>query len=395
MLRLLGGILTLLTTTGVVAHELLVLNASGKNILRYSAERVPVPATNPPLWTHVLIDTFATITTSVPQDTPQRMAYHPDGRLFVTIGSQVQIRDGVTGEFLNQFSIGQEAVGLAFGTDGHVFIADGSQAGGARHRVVEHDANGEFIRQFTPEGDGLVEPTEMVFGPSGDLYVASRQSGVRRYQSGTGYYMGYFIPPSGNAVALEHDPANARLYVYHQEGSVTEHEFESGEFLRRVVIEQSSGQGMLLVPEGCLYAGTLYMCAGGVRAFDTDLPHETAFPVGQTGLPAFGTAQDIVFATRAVTDASGQDVQAPTLSLRRDGRRIHISYLLPEAAPTRLSVFDVRGRRVQLIEFGSRTAGEHTSTWDLDRGLGPAPAGVYFVELRAAKHRAAARVVVR
>jgi len=392
VLRFLGGILTLLTATGVVAHELLVLDSGTKNILRYSGELVSVPGADPPRWVHALIDTFATVTSGV----PRRMAYHPDGRLFVT-GGGVEIRDGVTGALLDQFTSGLQPVGLAFGPEGHVFVADWMG-----HKVLEHDEDGQFLRQFTPEGDGLQEPTEIVFAPNGDLWVASsRDTGIRRYQAGTGYYMGYAISPNiatDNTQAIEFDPFENQLYVSCWLGGTNVFDADTGVLVRNIAI--GNGQGILLVPSGRLYAGALYQCTGTGLVSVFEMPIVAPFAGGQIWLPStwpsgvLPVAQDIVFAIRAVTDA-GDDTLAPSLTVRRDGRRVLIAYTLPEAGDIRLSVFDVRGRRLELIDSGPRTAGAHASAWDPRGRHDSAAAGVYFVELRAAEHRAAAKVVVR
>jgi hypothetical protein len=198
-------------------------------------------------------------------------------------------------------------------------------------------------------------------------------------------------------MALEHDSANNRLYAYSYEGSVTEHNAESGEFLRRVVFENGSGEGILLIPDGRLHAGTLYVCSPGrFLAFDTDQPVELVFPMGQTWLPMSPLterAQDILFARRHVTDATAGG-PARLMSVRQRGRQVHISYGLPEPANVRLAAFDVAGRRVCVIDASLRSTGQQESVWNLDHGGSRIAAGVYFVELSALLSRRVAKVVV-
>ncbi len=78
-----------------------------------------------------------------------------------------------------------------------------------------------------------------------------------------------------------------------------------------------------------------------------------------------------------------------------DGR-IRIEYELGVgAADVRLVVFDVRGRRVRLLEQGGRDNGWHVCTWDrrLDRGY-PAGRGVYLVRLSADGRSLSRKVVL-
>jgi hypothetical protein len=63
--------------------------------------------------------------------------------------------------------------------------------------------------------------------------------------------------------------------------------------------------------------------------------------------------------------------------------RVTVSYALPQAGAVRLTVCDVRGREVAVLDDGSMAAGEHTATWHghdaQGRGL---PSGLYLAVLR-------------
>jgi len=69
---------------------------------------------------------------------------------------------------------------------------------------------------------------------------------------------------------------------------------------------------------------------------------------------------------------------------------------LAEASPVRLLVHDLAGRRVRLIEGGSRReAGSHRATWDGSDERGERVAsGIYFVRLEAGEVRATSRMIV-
>ncbi len=61
-----------------------------------------------------------------------------------------------------------------------------------------------------------------------------------------------------------------------------------------------------------------------------------------------------------------------------------INYELPDDAQVRVSVYDLSGRLVRVLEEGSRSAGQHSVRWDGRDSQGSAQAsGMYFVRLNA------------
>jgi hypothetical protein len=85
-------------------------------------------------------------------------------------------------------------------------------------------------------------------------------------------------------------------------------------------------------------------------------PPETAAPevVQQAGLPA------------------------RLLSVRADGGQVHVDYALSGSAEARISIFDLLGRRVTVLDAGGEAGAHH-----LDCDLGPASSGIYFLRLQA------------
>jgi hypothetical protein len=72
-----------------------------------------------------------------------------------------------------------------------------------------------------------------------------------------------------------------------------------------------------------------------------------------------------------------------------------IAFDLPEPARTRLSIYDVHGRRVRVVNEGVRPAGRHAIDWDArDTGGRRVPAGVYFARLEAGPFEAEQRLVI-
>ncbi len=62
---------------------------------------------------------------------------------------------------------------------------------------------------------------------------------------------------------------------------------------------------------------------------------------------------------------------------------IHVAFALERAARVRVSVLDVQGREVAVLDDGARNAGEHAARWDGRRGGARVAAGVYFVRFVA------------
>ena len=66
----------------------------------------------------------------------------------------------------------------------------------------------------------------------------------------------------------------------------------------------------------------------------------------------------------------------------------NISYFLAEAGPVNLSVFDVSGKLIRILEDGSLEAGAHQEEWEgLDQTGNPVPSGIYLYTLEAGSFR--------
>ncbi|HMB69392.1 MAG TPA: FlgD immunoglobulin-like domain containing protein, partial [bacterium] len=72
-----------------------------------------------------------------------------------------------------------------------------------------------------------------------------------------------------------------------------------------------------------------------------------------------------------------------------------IRFDLPAAASVSLEIYDVTGRRVRVVERGSRAAGRHAAVWDArdDSGTRVA-AGIYFYRLNAGEQQDIRKIVV-
>jgi hypothetical protein len=82
-------------------------------------------------------------------------------------------------------------------------------------------------------------------------------------------------------------------------------------------------------------------------------------------------------ADRPVAFGLGMVIPNPMLTTMR------IQFGLPKAGSARVSVWDLQGREIAILATGDFSAGWHSVSWNGMAGNGRAPAGMYFVQLRA------------
>jgi hypothetical protein len=74
---------------------------------------------------------------------------------------------------------------------------------------------------------------------------------------------------------------------------------------------------------------------------------------------------------------------------------VSLSFGLPRSGPVEIAVFDPLGRRVRLLQNGSRPAGRYHVAWDGRNEAGAQlGSGIYFVRMTAAGHLWTRRVVL-
>ena len=110
--------------------------------------------------------------------------------------SEVLAYDPVRGGYLGVFASGgslSSAQGLAFGPDGNLYVAS-AQTG----QILRFDGTtGKYIGEFAQ----VDEPAGITFGPDGNLYVVSDiVNGVVRFDGKTGMPMGTFASANGNSM---------------------------------------------------------------------------------------------------------------------------------------------------------------------------------------------------
>jgi DNA-binding beta-propeller fold protein YncE len=245
---------------------------AGNGILRYDAG------------SGAFVDAFAAEGTG-PAGNPLRgpccMAFGPDENLYVGNLFGVAIADrgvfrynGATGEFMDVFVPGgsgglRRPLGLVFGPDGNLYVGDvGALAQGGRAIRRYDGRTGAFIDVFVRSGSGglgAADPQLFVFGPDGNLYVASSSTHrVLRYAGGTGEFVDDFVPagsgglnaPSGLTFGLD-----GNLYVSSSgTDMVLRYDGTTGAFIDEFVSASSGGLsapvGLAFGPDGNLYVAS-------------------------------------------------------------------------------------------------------------------------------------------
>jgi sugar lactone lactonase YvrE len=158
---------------------------------------------------------------------PAALVFGPDGNLYVGSlnNSSVERYDGTTGDplpapgqsgadFVPSGSGGlNRAAGVVFGPDGNLYVASETSNEIMRYDGTTGDplpADGQPGAVFVPQDAGLQKPAGMIFGPGdtavNDLYVVSIDtSNIFRFDGDTGDPKGEFIPAGSGGLSAPRD----------------------------------------------------------------------------------------------------------------------------------------------------------------------------------------------
>jgi DNA-binding beta-propeller fold protein YncE len=194
---------------------------------------------------------------------PRHIAFGPDGKLYVASkdSNEVLRYDGATGTFLDAAIpssaglVGPFAVG--FGPDGSLYVAAFGSA-----NVFRYSLGTGTAAEFVSSGSGgLTFPKGLTFGPDGNLYVSSADNGISnsseevlRYDGHTGACLGVFVANGSggldNPSGLVFGP-DGNLYVANTRGdSVNRYNGVTGAFINTFV---APGSGGLDAPVGMMF----------------------------------------------------------------------------------------------------------------------------------------------
>ena len=201
---------------------------------------------------------------------PHGIRIDADGSVW-TIDSNTSMvyKHSPTGEKLLEIAVGdicpnpqsesRAASDIAFGADGHVYVADGY----CNSRVVEYDARGGKVREWGQAGTGPGEFDllhSIAVGPDGNVYVADRENGRIQWFTPVGDYLGEW-GFGGRVLSLVFTP-EGELYISAEpkgappmeEGTLMHIDRRDGSVLAKL---DAFGHELSVGPDGSLLPGQL------------------------------------------------------------------------------------------------------------------------------------------
>ncbi len=166
-------------------------------------------------------------------DNPKDLIFGPDGKLYVVsaLTNSVLRYDGATGAFLDEF-VSPGSGGLSFpgkftfGPDNNLYVSSRTSDQVLRYQGPRGASPGAFIDVFVgddpatggvDESGGLDQPSGVVFGPDGKVYLASRSTDQVLQYDASGAFLGVFVAavtgvPGQTIADLDFGP-DGNLYV--------------------------------------------------------------------------------------------------------------------------------------------------------------------------------------
>jgi hypothetical protein len=221
--------------------------------------------------TGAFIDTFATGITPAGE-----LARGPDGNIYVSSFTDNKIFkiNGVNGAPMGAFISGGALVaprGIAFGSDGNLYVAKTYNQTGASAVQRYDGATGAYLGDFTPSTT-TETPIGIAFGPDGDLYVATydrtvaRVDTVKRYNGQTGAFLST-VATLGNQIPQHIAFApNGDMFVSNQWSATIAH-YSGSTFLGSFAANTNNPQGLTFLPGGDLAVASFKTT---IRRFDPE-----------------------------------------------------------------------------------------------------------------------------
>lgn len=253
-LSLSTAILVILYSSGTFASDLLVGDTVNNAILRYNSQ------------TGAFVSDIQFSYIQSGDDPPvlfQDMAIGPDGNIYVGSGPQVSVYDGRTGQYKNNFrdySPLYPNPPITFGPDGNFYTS-----GDFGKEVLRFDGKtGAFIDEFCKNCGG----DRFLFGPDGNLYIASGGASISVFDGGTGEFITNFFP---NDIALTSTGMafgpDGNLYVTNEIGNSVFRFSRNATTWQFLDVFVSPGSGGLSEPKDIAFGpdGNVYVASYGTR----------------------------------------------------------------------------------------------------------------------------------
>jgi sugar lactone lactonase YvrE len=166
--------------------------------------------------------------------------------------------------------------GIAYGPDGNLYVNDTTQnsilryngnTGAFQNVFVSNSANGGLDNLVGELPKGLLIPGDMTFGPDGNLYVVSANTGqILRYNGSTGAFMDVFVAAGSGGLTNPQDlkfGKDGNLYVSSQagdglaasgNGQIFRYDGTTGAFIDLFIDSPNLLLGFTFSPNGNIYA---------------------------------------------------------------------------------------------------------------------------------------------
>lgn len=155
-----------------------------------------------------------------------------------------------------------------------------------------------------------------------------------------------------------------------------------------VAVEWVAESPIHAVPPGATLGGLTVTVEAADSAYESG--HWTAYSANGSNVIRVG---EIVLTSTTEVEPSSAGLFAVRAWPNPSRGHVTIQFDLPRAEVVVVTVHDVAGRRLALLASGLFTAGQHAVSWD-GRGKMGAPAGVYFVNVRAGAERRVQTLVI-
>lgn len=239
-----------------------------------------------------------------------------------------------------------EPVDMAVDGAGNVVVAGFGLMDGSYHfQTISYGADGQFQwhRQFDGVGTSTDVASSLALDAEGNAYVAGLTT---------------FPPQNRDWTAVKYTPAGEEAWSVHWAGP------------------SGANDG----------AEDIAVSAAGYVA----LTGHAFSPEQQSNMVTILYRQDDVSAATPAPVVSSLKMRA---ALNPFSYQTQVHFQLKQAGSVRLSVHDIRGRRVRLLRDGIATSGDHEITWRGEDDQGRAlPSGVYVLQLESGRESASARI---
>ncbi|MCB0726156.1 MAG: T9SS type A sorting domain-containing protein [Ignavibacteriae bacterium] len=307
----------------------------------------------------------------------------PDGNIIVSGrgNTSLLLFDKETGEFIKTFTSGyslDNPTKIAYGPDGYIYV---SQWGTVGREVVRFDGTtGEFIDVFTPPLD---RPSDKTWDSNGNLYVACFGSqDVKKFDTdgnliGVFTEAGHILGPTN----LFFDGNGHLLVVDWNLGSVLRFDSETGAYIDVLISGFQNAEGFSIGPDG-----NIYICdwtLNHVKRFSPDGNLIDVFAAGGNMLAPNG----IMFREVSSTSVNQNELEvASSFKLHQNYPNpfnpvTNINFEIAKRSEIKITVYNMNGKELETLFNGIKEAGSHTVTWNPLNSEADFSSGIYYLRL--------------